>query len=68
LFAAAFYVSVRLDHEVRPPSPRATRAVPLDLLRRQFPSGLKLNSEDLAGGPLKSFPEPISMDIGALLV
>jgi LssY C-terminus/PAP2 superfamily len=51
--AAAFYVSARLEHEVRPPSPHATRAVPLDLLRRQFPSGLKLNSEDLVGGPME---------------
>ncbi len=53
VFAAAFYVNARLEREVRPPSPRATGAVPLDLLRRQFPSGLKLNSEDLAGGPME---------------
>jgi membrane-associated phospholipid phosphatase len=53
IIAAAVYASARVEHEVRPPSPRVTGAVALDALRRQFPPTLKLNSEDLAGGPME---------------
>ena len=51
--AAAVYASARIESEVRPPFPGIAGAVPLEVLRRQFPPGLKLTSEDLAGGPME---------------